>query len=362
MGGVASGLQRDLKLIRRRSWLFLPFFVVGILAALAFGRVAGDANATATLQLETVIHDLVFGGDRGLRIFEAQAMTLEPAFKEKVVRAGGASDHSRYVTSLAPISVADGVSKGILGVSIKDPDKATAEALRTAWVNTFLHEYTAADGLFRTRFVDLKANVARLAEQRYDEALKALQAKWDNTLPLDEALRGSGAVDSLTASLNREEARLLADAAEIRAALANAPVSPVLASALLGSPVPDGATDATLRARLAGLEAAARDVAGRRLKLNDSTMTLEVRDLLDQVRSAQILRQEAHLRLNNARVAVTSAQSNVEVSYSASGGVGGSLIGRIAIVVAVTLVFGLIAIYVWEWLSQVRAGSGEKAA
>jgi hypothetical protein len=46
----------------------------------------------------------------------------------------------------------------------------------------------------------------------------------------------------------------------------------------------------------------------------------------------------------------------METSYTFSGGLAGSLLGRIAVVIAVTLVFGLIAIYAWEWLSQVRAG------
>ena len=82
--------------------------------------------------------------------------------------------------------------------------------------------------------------------------------------------------------------------------------------------------------------------------------------LVTNVRSTNAVRSDAYVRLNNARVAVTSSQSTAEVSYSSSGGVAGSLVGRIAIVIAVTLVFGLIAIYLLEWLSQVRLGDGRR--
>ena len=63
------------------------------------------------------------------------------------------------------------------------------------------------------------------------------------------------------------------------------------------------------------------------------------------------------LLLIAAGIAVASSQSSIETSYTSSGGIAGTLFGRIAVVVAVTLVFGLIAIYVFEWLAQVRAGS-----
>jgi hypothetical protein len=35
------------------------------------------------------------------------------------------------------------------------------------------------------------------------------------------------------------------------------------------------------------------------------------------------------------------------------------MVGRVAVVIAVTMVFGLIAIYLLEWLTQVRAASSE---
>ena len=64
-----SGLERDLNLVRRRAWLFIPFAILGILAALFVGRATGDSNAVASLTLDTTVHDLVAGRDRGLRIF-----------------------------------------------------------------------------------------------------------------------------------------------------------------------------------------------------------------------------------------------------------------------------------------------------
>ena len=156
MPGVASGLQRDLRLIRRRAWVFIPFLVVGIFIAISFRSVAGDANAIASMTLETVVQDLVLGGDRGLRVFEAQSMTSDPAFKQKVVDATGDPnfDYSRFSVALSPISVADGVSRGILTVSVRDAKKTEAERLRGAFVEVFTIEYTATDGLFRLRFVN----------------------------------------------------------------------------------------------------------------------------------------------------------------------------------------------------------------
>jgi hypothetical protein len=47
----------------------------------------------------------------------------------------------------------------------------------------------------------------------------------------------------------------------------------------------------------------------------------------------------------------------VDTSYTFSGGLAGSLLGRIAVAIAITVVFGLIAIYTLEWLSQARSSS-----
>src|SRR3990172_5386819 len=151
-----SGLERDLSLIRHRAWLFIPFAVLGILAAIFIGNLTGESTATASLTLDTTVHDLVVGGDRGLRIFEAQEMTSDPRFRDKVREAIGDPDFDfgRFAISLSPLSVAAGISPGILTISIPDPVKAEAELYRQALVTVFITEYTEQDGLWRTRFVD----------------------------------------------------------------------------------------------------------------------------------------------------------------------------------------------------------------
>ena len=61
------------------------------------------------------------------------------------------------------------------------------------------------------------------------------------------------------------------------------------------------------------------------------------------------------MRLENARIAVNSSDSTLEVDRTFSGGLGGSIVGQLAVVITVTIVFGLIAVYAWEWLSQLRS-------
>ena len=163
MPGRTSGLERDLNLVRRRAWLFIPFLVLGILIAVAFGSFAGDSNAVANMTIDTIVHDVVAGGDRGLRIFEAQAMVNDDRFKAKVIeRIGDPNfDYSRFSVSLSPISVADGVSRGVLTVSVLDPAKVNAEKYRQAFVEVYSEEFTAQDGLFRQRFVDRRVRSNR---------------------------------------------------------------------------------------------------------------------------------------------------------------------------------------------------------
>lgn len=86
-----SGLQRDLNLLKRRWWVFIPFLAIGVIIALSFGSFAGQANAVATMQLETVVQ-LATGSDRGLRIFEAEAMASDPALQ---VEGGGCDRRSK---------------------------------------------------------------------------------------------------------------------------------------------------------------------------------------------------------------------------------------------------------------------------
>jgi hypothetical protein len=361
MPGAASGLSRDITLIRRRAWLFIPFFVIGLVLALFIGRVAGQANAVASMQLETVVQDLVLGGDRGLRIFEAQAFTSDEAFKAKVrARLNDPNfDYARFNVTLSPISIADGVSKGVLTVSITDDNIVEAERLRTIWVEEFTKEYVTAEGLFRTRFVEKKQEVADLNEQLYQDAVEELKPMAAaRGVPLDELLRLRGNQGTIVEAYNRSEGEMTAELAQINATLGNpALINGVQASIILGVSVPDGGAEAALRGRQTVLTGAIAELVTRRFALSDAALGLEFVAALDNARSLADIKNESYVRLNNARVAVTSAQSTIDTSYSSSGGVSGTLLGRVAVVTAVTLVFGLIAIYLWEWLSQVRAKS-----
>lgn len=354
-----SGLRRDLFLIRRRAWLFIPFFILGVLIAVAFGSIAGDANAVASLQLETVIHQVTSGGDRGLRVFEAEAMTTDDRFKAKVREAAGEPnlDYSRYVISLTPISVADGVVNGVMTVSIKDPSKAESEKLREAWVSTFTREFTQPDGLFRVRFIEKKQEVVDDAEKNFQAAVTALKPEaLKRGLPLDELARSRQySVSGLAQELNDREATLATKLAQTVAALAG-PGQPsgAVASAILEQPVTNGEAQNVLREYQKVLTAALDQVRQQRLALSDANFEPAFLVLVDNARFAAEIKDQANIYLDNAKVAVTSAQSDIEASYSGSGGVAGTLIGRVAVVIAITLVFGLIAIYLLEWLGQVR--------
>ncbi|MBA4180100.1 MAG: hypothetical protein C0506_05870 [Anaerolinea sp.] len=336
----ASGLQRDLHLLRRRWWLFIPFFFFGVLVAVAFGSFAGQANAVASMQVETVIHELFSGGDRGFRIFEADAMTGDAEFKKKVIEATGdpAFDYARYSISLSPISVADGVSRGVLTVSIQDEDKAAAEKYRQAFVDVFTREYTEPDGLFRRRFIEKKEEVAAEFDKQYQEAIAKLKPLAEaKGLPLEELARPNSVTrNGLLDELNVQEAQLQRELAEVRAL-----------------PTPDAAQ----QQRRTQLEGAIKALQAYELSLNPVSFDAEFRALVIEAQSAADLRYESYIRLNNARGAAVSAQSDIETSYSFSGGLSGSLLGRVAIVIAVTLIFGLIAIYTIEWLSQIRSHS-----
>ena len=358
MPGETSGLARDIRLVRRRAWLFVPAFIVGVLLAFGINRVIGQANAVAVLKLDTVLQELVIGGDRGLRIFEAQSMTTDDAFKEKVLQAIGDPDfdYARFNISLFPISVADGVSRGNLTVSIKDSSKAEAERLRQAWVDVFVTEFVAQDGLFRQRFIDSKREVLEIAEAEFAAAYAALLPRARELgLPLDELLRGS---NSLREEYNRTEADLRARLAMVRGALDSpAPITGSLVGVITGTPVPDAEAVATLRNYQSALAKAVAAIEARREQVSDGGYPVDFQTAVDSLRALTELKFQAASRLDQARVAVTTARSTVEVDYSFSGGVAGTLIGRVAVVIAVTLVLGLIAIYTLEWLSQVSLRS-----
>ncbi|MCC7366049.1 MAG: hypothetical protein IT303_16915 [Dehalococcoidia bacterium] len=358
MSRGTSGLERDLNLIRRRAWLFIPFLLLGILVAVVFRSASGPSNAVASMQLETVVQDLVVGGDRGMRIFEAQSMTTDDRFKQMVRDEIGDPnfDYSRFSIALSPISVADGISRGVLILSIKDDDKVTAERYRAAWVKVFEREYQSPDGLFRTRFIGAKQDVVDRMDTLYAETVADTKQKFPD-YPVDElvrtpAQRGS-AIDE---EYDRQIAQLERARAEINGAIASGSNAAV-ASLLLNTTVTDGNAAQALQARKATLDTAISQLEDKRDEFSDANLPRELADAVVNLRAISDLRQEDYVRLNNAKVAVTSAISDVETSYSFSGGVATSITGRIAIVIAITLVFGLIAIYGWEWLSQLRTAA-----
>ncbi|MBK9612660.1 hypothetical protein [Candidatus Amarobacter glycogenicus] len=355
-----SGLERDLNLVRRRAWLFIPFAILGILAALFVGRATGDSNAVASLTLDTTVHDLVAGGDRGLRIFEAQEMTSDDRFRQKVKDAIGDQDFDfgRFAISLSPISVADGISRGILTVSITDPDKASAEKYRQAFVDVFQSEYVNEEGLYRQKFLERRVKVAEDNQAEYLKAYSALKASVPASIAVDAYLETRGNSTPSTAS-NEALARLQVELAQVDATLAAAAgASPAAlaaaASSLLGQPVAAADAQAALTLKRAALAAATASFSKSATTIAESQLNAEQLRLLDTARGLRQVKEESYIRLANAQVAVQSAESHVDASYSFSGGLAGSLLGRIAVALAVTIVFGLVAIYTLEWLSPAR--------
>lgn len=361
-----SGLERDLNLVRRRAWLFIPFAVLGILAALFVGRATGDSNAVASLTLDTTVHDLVIGGDRGLRIFEAQEMTNDPRFRQKVKDAIGDQNFNfgRYAVSLAPISVADGISRGILTVSITDPEKVNAEKYRQAFVDVFYTEYTSPTGLYRSRFVENRENVAEENQKQYLDAYQKLKAAAPAGVNVDALLETRGTTVPSATTFDAQTT-MQGQIAEIDGALANAGSSSspgalaAVASSILGEPVAAGDAEAALKLKKAALVAALGSSTKNGTTIAEAQLDPATLRLLDTARGLRQVKDESYIRLANAQVAVNSALSYMDTSYSFSGGLSGSLIGRIAVAIVVTIVFGLIAIYTVEWLSPARSSKNE---
>ncbi|MEP6872241.1 MAG: hypothetical protein ABI939_10385, partial [Anaerolineaceae bacterium] len=229
----------------------------------------------------------------------------------------------------------DGVSRGILTVSVQDQDKAAAEKYRAAFVEVFTREYQAPDGLYRQRFITKIQQTADTFEKQFFDAYNELRPKLEAlNLPVDEMVRPRNTTAvSLLDELNKQEAELIRKAGDQEAA--------------------GDATNAAITRRSVSLLRQQRDA------MADGGFPIEIQSAIDHVRTLNEKKHESYGNLNNAVVAVTSAQSDVDVSYAFSGGLSGSNKGRIAIVFAVTIVFGLIAIYTIEWLSQIRSNSQE---
>ncbi|MEO8538999.1 MAG: hypothetical protein ABI577_04600 [bacterium] len=360
-----SGLERDLNLVRRRAWLFIPFAVLGILAALFVGRATGDSNAVASITLDTTVHDLVIGGDRGLRIFEAQEMTSDDRFRQKVKDAIGDQnfDFGRYAISLSPISVADGISRGILTVSITDPDKLAAEKYRQAFVDVFYSEYMNPGGLYRTRFVDAREKVAENNQTQYLAAYQKLKAAAPAGVNVEEYVetRGTNVPSAITFE---QQTKMQAQLAEIDAALANSGSATPgalasVASSIIGQPVAAADAQATLTLKRATLSAALTAFSKGATTIPEAQLDGPTLRLLDRVRGLRQVKDESYIRLANSQVAVDSAESHMDTSYAFSGGLAGSSVGRVAVAIVITVVFGLIAIYTVEWLSPARSSAND---
>ena len=362
----SSGLQRDLRLLRRRAWLFIPFFVLGVVVAIEFGSFTGKSNAVATMQLSTVVHDFVSGGDRGFRVFEAEAMAHDAQFKQEVRDATGDKnfDYARFTISLTAVSAGDGVTDGTLTISVKDDNLGLAENYRKAFVDVFTREYSDPDGLFRRRFVQKKQDEADLAEKYYQESYTKLKAMpFAKTVPLDQLAswdRTGGLMDELA----KQEAAVMAQQLQVQAAIDSTGTSSpaavaAAASAVLHTTVASADAATSLTTANAAFKASVIAIRQQRLSLSDGNLDPDFLRQLDEVRGLDNTRHEAVGRLQNVRAVVGSAESTVETSLSQSGGLAGSNKGRVAIVLAVTIIFGLIAIYTVEWLSQVSKGSAD---
>jgi hypothetical protein len=229
-------------------------------------------------------------------------------------------------------------------------------------VNVFIAEYTEPEGLYRTRFIETRRETAQENADEFWKAYDKLEAALE-PLGIDPAmlLETRGTV-SPTIAVFEQQSELQREIAEVDGALAgigstSPAASAAVASSILGQPIAAGDAQAVLTARKASLEAALETLQTSSPVLAETQLEPDVVALLDEARGQRAVKDSSYIRLANAQVAVDSAESRVETSYTFSGGLAGSLIGRIAVAIAVTIVFGLIAIYTLEWLSQARASS-----
>ena len=346
--------------------MFIPFFILGVLMAFGLSAVAGQTNAVAELDLDTIIYDATFGGDRGLRVFEAQSMTDDPEFIALVLAEIDDTDfeYEDFDIELRPVSLASGVSRGTLVVSVKADKKSDAERYREAFVTVFAKEFLEQDGLWRTRFVQAQERVSADAEGRFLEGYAELNAAGqERGIAVNELFRAgqnTSPLDSLNV-LEAETRREISVAGGALAAIEEGGLSDEaaasVASGVVEETVAPGDAEAVLNAWLSAHELALEDILARRLALSDGSFDAEFLELLDSVRALDEVREQSYLRLENARVAAASSASTMQVDRTFSGGLGGSIVGQLAVVIAVTLVFGLIAIYAWEWLSQLRSNA-----
>lgn len=366
MTGRTSGLQQDVAIVRRRAWLFLPFLVLGILVALALHqRSSGTSSAQTTMQLQTSIYDLASGGDQGFKVYDAQAMTRLPEFRKEVIDKIGDQDfnYARFGIILNPNVTTEGVSSGNLVVTISAGSRADAQKYLQAFIDVFQKEFTAEDGLFRTQFVKQQQAVADAAGAQYDAAYQELQQMAQSagiTAPLSQLASGDqsgGYLDQLA----QNRADLATQQAEAQAALdavgsAGSGAAGAIASSVLGQPVSAGDAAAALQARVDSLDAAIKAVDAELSAASGTSLPADLRAQVDKVRALDTARRSASNDVANAQAAAASAFTSADPSTTYSGGNVASPLALIAIVIGITIIFGLVAIYLLEWLSQVRAG------
>lgn len=362
MSPGTSGLQRDLTLIRRRAWLFIPFFLLGILAAVAFNAFAGETTGIAEMELDTVVHDAGGGIDRGLRIFEAQSMTSDPEFEARIIEAIGEPDfdYERFEIKLRPLSVASGITRGTLTVTISDPSRKKAREYRDTFIEVFTREYQEPDGLWRMRFLNAREVAATAAADAFAAAYDRLEAATAGTdIPIDQLIRVEPQRHPLDA-LTLQEAEVRASLSHARGALAaiqglQPGAAAAVVSGVIGQPVAAGDADAVIGAHIQGLEATLAGIEERSRQLSDAGLDPAIREFIDDVRALNEAKTDSALLLAEARIAVQASESNIEIEEDLSGGLGGTIVGQVAVVLAVTIVFGLLAVYTVEWLAQVRS-------
>jgi hypothetical protein len=149
------------------------------------------------------------------------------------------------------------------------------------------------------------------------------------------------------------------DAALQSAGTANASALAAVASSVLGQPVAAADAQAALTLKRTTLAAAITGYSKGATTIAEAQLDPETLRLLDIARGLRQVKDESYIRQANSQVAVNSAESHIDTVYSFSGGLAGSLIGRIAVALVVTIVFGLIAIYTVEWLSPARSSADD---
>lgn len=371
MTGRTSGLERDVEIVRRRAWLFLPFLVLGILVALVLSqRGSGVTSGRATIQLQTSIHTLAPGGDQGFKVYDAQAMTRLPQFREEVIDKIGDKnfDYARFAIILNPNVAPEGASSGNLVATISAGTRADVEKYIQAFIDVFNKEFTSTDGLFRTQFIEQQTDVATAADKQYADATTKLQQMAQQagiSVPVSQ-LGNANQTGGYASQLAQNQADLATQEAETQAALdsitgVDAGTAGAIASAVLGQPVSGADAVAALQARVTSLQSALKAIDAQAAAASGLSLPADIRAQADEVRALGDARTIAATDVANARSSLASGFTSADPSTVITGGSNTSVLALLAIVIGVTVVFGLVAIYLLEWFFQVRSGDAGEA-